>query len=136
MIINVTHLTIVDSDGTGIFLIRSLSNALAFPIKLATLEGLVPVLLLVRRISSSSIPLALILSQSSTVTAVSNHLRIGPNSCANNGFPLPFHGHRPFSPSNAWKRFTNLRYKGRRTSSTTTTHYYDEPIMLTFTAQL
>jgi hypothetical protein len=136
MTTNVTHLTTVDRDGMANFLIRTRSNALVFPINLATPEGFVPVLSLVQRISSSLIPPAHISSQSSTVTAGSNHFQTGLNSCANNGFLLPFRGRKPYSPSTAWKLFTNLHYKGRQTSLTTTTRYSDEPTMPTFTIQL
>ena len=124
------------SDGTANFSIKTLSRTLDCLIRSATLTGLVLFLWLVQNILSSSISQVLISSHSTTVTAASSLFQVGPNSCASDGFQLPFHDPKRFSPSTASNNFMNLHYKGRLICMTTITRYYDELIMLTFTAQL
>ena len=102
-----THMTLLFSDGTGNFSIKTLSKTSDCAIKLATLKVLVPALSPVQNTLSSSISQALIPSHSTTATAASNLCRTGPNFCANDGFWLLFHVHRWSSPSIALKLFMN-----------------------------
>ena len=132
----ITHLTIVDSDGTVNFSITTLFTTSDFPIKSATRGGLVLVLSLDLKILSSSIPPVFIASQSSTAIAASVLRQIGPSFCASDGFRPLFHVLKPSSPSTALKHFTNLCYKGKQTYMIITTCFYDGLIMLTFTTQL
>ena len=132
----ITHLTIVDSDGTVNFSTTILSTTLDFPIKLATWEGYVLVLSLDPKILLSLISPAFISSQSSTVIAASILHQIGPNSCMSDGFRPLFYVLKWSSCSTALKHFTNLRYKGKRTCMIIITCFYDGLIMLTFTTQL
>ena len=130
MLLNV-ELTIPISDGTASFSTRTPSKTLDCPIRLATLTEPVLALCLAQKISSSLILRALISSNSTIVTVERNLYQIGPNSCERDGFRLPFHDLKQFSPSAALNNSMNLRYKGKQTYMITIIRYYDKLIMLT-----
>ena len=130
------ELTHPNSDGTASFSTRTVFKTLDCPIRLATLMEPVLALSLVRNNSSSSISPALISSNSTIATVERNLYRIGPSSCARDGFWLPFHDLKQFSLLAASNNSTNLRYKGRRTYMITTICYYSKLIMRTFIFRL
>ena len=130
------HLTVFDSDGTVNFSIRTLSKTWAIDINLDILVHHAHALRLVPRISSSSIPLALTSSPSTTVTAAMTCWQIGRNCCVSNGFQQHFPVHKLPSLLTASKRSMNLCYRGRWMYKTTIALWYDDLIMLTLLLQL
>jgi hypothetical protein len=121
--------TVSNRDGTVDFSTRTLFKTLVFVISLVIPEHLVRVLSRAPRTSLSSTPRALILLQSTTVSAAMKLRRIGPNCYGSNGFQQRFLAHKPSSHSTALKLSTSLLYKGRRTYTIITIPSYDDQIM-------
>jgi len=135
----INHLTNQRSifrDGTGNSSTKTLSKTSDTVINLAIPEELVHVPALVQRILLSSTFPALIPLPSITANAVNSLHQTGPNYCESNGFQQRSHARKLSSLSIALKPSTNLLYKGRRISMTTTTPFYGDLIMPISPAQL